>query len=72
MYVYVFICIFLYIQIYIFEEKRILVFCSDHILYTTEEKIGRIPAKKFLPDKTLKDRLCECTSSFHLTALKEH
>lgn len=49
-----------------------LEFCSDHILNTTEGKIGSIPAKKFLPDKMLTDRLRERTSSFRLTALKEH
>jgi len=32
--------IFLHIEIYIFEEKRILEFCSGHILHTTEGKIS--------------------------------
>ena len=71
-YIYVLMYIFLYIQTYIYEEKRILEFCSDHILNNTEGKIVDIPAKKFLPDKILKDRPCKRTSSFRLTALEEH
>lgn len=72
LYIHVFIYIFLYTQIQIFEEKRNLEFHLDPILNTTEGKTGNVRAKNLLPDQMLKDRLCERTSSFRLTALKEH
>lgn len=58
-YVHICLCAFLYIQIYIFEEKRILGFCPDHILNTAEGKIGSIPGKGVSVDRTLKGRQCE-------------